>query len=73
MKGGPKCWIYTEKCNGLERNLNGLEGTMCVPVLTILPVFLTKIGVMVLKEIKILPFFAMCQLYQAKMAEFAGD
>ena len=58
MKWRPKCWIYTEKCNGLERNQNGLERTISVPVLTILSVFLIKIGVMVLKEIKILPFFA---------------
>ena len=46
------------KCNGLERNLNGLERTIYVPILTVLPVFLIKIGVMVLKEIKILPLFA---------------
>ena len=37
---------------GLERNLNGLERTIYVSILTILPVFLIKIGVMVLKEIQ---------------------
>ena len=57
MKWRPKGWIYTEKCNGLERNQNGLERTIYVPILTVLPVFLIKIGVMVLEEIKILPLF----------------
>ena len=61
----PKCWIYTEKCNGLERNLNGLERTIYVPIMTVLPVFLIKIGVMVLKEIQDpLLFLCICCIEQ---------
>ena len=40
MELRPKCWIYTDLCNVLERNLNGLERTIYVPILTVLPVFL---------------------------------
>ena len=49
---GAKMLNLYRKCNGLERNLNGLERTIYVPIMTILPVFLIKIGVMVLKEIQ---------------------
>ena len=45
-----ECWIYTDLFNGLERNQNGLERTIYVPILTVLPVILIKGGVMVLKE-----------------------
>ena len=49
MELRPECWIYTDLCNGLERNRNGLERTIYVPILTMLPVILIKSGVMVLK------------------------
>ena len=68
-----KGWIYTDLCNGLERNLNGLERTIYVPILTVLPVFLIKIGVMVLKEIKILSFCHVIAISEQKWLFFAGD
>ena len=42
MELRPECWIYNDLCNGLERNLNGLERTIYVPILTMLPVILIK-------------------------------
>ena len=56
MELRPEYWIYTDLCNGLERNGNGLERTIYVPILTVLPVMLIKTEVMVMKEIKILSF-----------------
>ena len=50
MKLRPKCWIYNGLGNGLERNHNGFEKTIYVPILTVLPVNLKRTGVMVLKE-----------------------
>ena len=58
MKLRPECWIYNDLCNGLERNQNGLERTIYVPILTMLPVILIKGGVMILDVIKIF-FFSM--------------
>ena len=49
MELRPECWIYNDLCNGLERNRDGLERTIYVPILTMLPVILIKRGVMVLK------------------------
>ena len=49
MELRPECWIYTDLCNGLERNQNGLERTIYVPIFTVLPVILIKGGVVVLK------------------------
>ena len=43
MELRPECWIFTDLCNGLER-------TIYVPIVTMLPVSLIKRGVMVLKE-----------------------
>ena len=43
MELRPECWICNDLCNGLER-------TIYVPILTMLPVILIKRGVMVLKE-----------------------
>ena len=73
MELKPKCWIYTEKCNGLERNWNGLGRTIYVPILTILPVILIKIGAMVLKEIKILSFCCVIAISEQNWLYFAGD
>ena len=50
MELRPGCWIYNDLCNGIERNQNGLERTIYVPIFTLLPVVLIKRGVMVLKE-----------------------
>ena len=49
-----------------------LKETIYVPVLTVLPVFLIKIGVVVLKEIKILPFLLCVSLIKQKWLYFAG-
>ena len=63
-----ECWIYNDLCNGLERNRNGLERTIYVPILTMLPVILIKRGVMVLKENQD-PLFLLCECHiRAKMA-----
>ena len=42
MELRPECWIYDNLCNGLERNQNGLERAIYVPILTVLPVILIK-------------------------------
>ena len=49
MELRPECWICNDLSYGLERNRNGLERTIYVPILTMLPVILIKRGVMVLK------------------------
>ena len=68
MELRPGCWIYDDLCNGLERNRNGLERTIYVPILTMLPVILIKGGVMVLKENQDpLPLLCECRI-GAKMA-----
>ena len=56
----PKCWKYTEKCNGLERNQMVLKEPYTSLIMTILPVYLIKIGVMVLKEFQDPLLFAVC-------------
>ena len=68
MELRPECWICNDLCNGLERNWNGLERTIYVPILTMLPVILIKRGVMVLKENQDpLPLLCECCI-RAKMA-----
>ena len=68
MELRPECWIYNDLCNGLERNQNGLERTIYVPILTVLPVILIKRGVMVLKENQDpLPLLCECHI-RTKMA-----
>ena len=42
MELRPECWIYNGLCSGLERSRNGLERTIYVPILTVLPVILIK-------------------------------
>ena len=68
MELRPECWICNDLCNGLERNQNGLERTIYVPILTMLPVILIKRGVMVLKENQD-PLLLSCECHiRAKMA-----
>ena len=68
MELRPECWIYNGLCNGLKRNQNGLERTIYVPILTVLPVILIKRGVVVLKENQDLPLL-LCECHiRAKMA-----
>ena len=73
MKLRPKGWIYIDLCNGLERNQNGLERTIYVPILTMFPVFLIKIGVMVLKESQDPLLLPRDSHIRAKLAVFAGE
>ena len=68
-----ECWIYNNLCNGFERNQNGLERTIYVPILTVLLVFLIIIGVMVLKEIQDPPLLPYDSCIKLKWLYFAGD
>ena len=73
MELRPKCWIYTDLCNGLERNWNGLERTIYVPILTMLPVFLIKNRSDGLERNQD-PLLLPCDsCIGAKMAVFAGE
>ena len=66
MKLRPKCWIYIGLGNGLERNRNGLEGTIYVPILTVLPVNLKKYGSNGLERKSRSSPFTMQMPYQSK-------
>ena len=49
-----------EKCDGLERNQMVLKEPYTSLIMTVLPVYLIKIGVMVLKELQDPLLFAVC-------------
>ena len=73
MKLRPKCWIYNGLGNGLERNQNGLEITIYVPILTILPVNLKKNGSNGLeRKLRSSPF-TMQMLYRSKNGCFMQE
>ena len=73
MKSRPECCIYNDLCNGLERNQNGLESTIYVPILTVLPVILIKRGVMILDVIKIFSFTMQNAILEQKWLFGAGE
>ena len=71
MELRPKCQICNDLCNGLERSQNGLERTIYVPILTMLPVILIKSRSNGLERKSRSSPFAMCKCcIGAKMAVF---
>ena len=76
LKWRQKWWKYTQKytkCNGLERNQMVLKEPYTFLILTVLPVYLIKLGENGLERIPRFPPFAVWRPYRAKMTKYAGD
>ena len=73
MELRPECWIYDDLCNGLERNRNGLERTIYVPILTVLPVILKKRSNGLERKSRSSPFCHVSAISEQKWLFCAGE